>query len=531
MSQAAARWAERIGRRKENQPEQSVGPNRPDEDAAAAAARQRADLDAGFALFGTLEQPAGAVNAPRRFPKLARRGLHIDARTPVWFTVALDWAVVLTAADAAARWATGLGVGEMDLAAAAPFLLTMLSLKLGLWISDAYKASPAEAAPERGLGGMTLGAFLGLGLANALAASARDAGALSAMLPFAAIAIAAMHASVALWTRAAHRKGAFAETVVLIGATDAAKRFLKNAAKSGEARVVAIVDDRLERAPRKLGGVPVAGRVDMLRAWSGLPNVDRIVIAVSARAEPRVREVLAQLKHAPNRIDLLLDYDVRARHGAHLCGMPLASLAGAPRDIGRALIKRAQDIVFALALLVVFAAPMLLIALAIRLESEGPALYRRRSHGFNNRPITLIKFRTMRHDPEAPLKPSSANAGRITRVGRFLRRRALDELPQLFNVLRGEMSIVGPRPHAIGLKTANRALDDIVAEYAHRHRVRPGITGLAQVSGARGALRTPACVRKRMRFDLDYIERASFWFDLQIMLRTVPIVLGLGARR
>lgn len=189
-------------------------------------------------------------------------------------------------------------------------------------------------------------------------------------------------------------------------------------------------------------------------------------------------------------------------------------------------MKRIQDVVLGSLLLALFALPMLLIAIAVKLDSKGPAIYRQRRHGFNNRVITLFKFRSMRHDPDAPLQQVCSDDPRITRIGRALRRTSLDELPQLINVLRGEMSLVGPRPHAIGMKSAERDLADIVAEYAHRHRVKPGITGLAQVNGSRGPLTSAAEVRRRVRYDFEYVARASLWLDLSILARSVPVLLG-----
>jgi lipopolysaccharide/colanic/teichoic acid biosynthesis glycosyltransferase len=177
-------------------------------------------------------------------------------------------------------------------------------------------------------------------------------------------------------------------------------------------------------------------------------------------------------------------------------------------------------------LAIVFALPMLLIAAAIKLDSKGPALYRQRRHGFNNRIITVLKFRTMHHVPDAPLSQVVANDPRVTRLGAWLRRTSLDELPQLYNVLRGEMSLVGPRPHAVGMKAAERDLQNIVAEYAHRHRVKPGITGWAQINGSRGPVETPAAVRRRLKLDLEYVSRASLWLDLQILVRSAPVLLG-----
>jgi lipopolysaccharide/colanic/teichoic acid biosynthesis glycosyltransferase len=136
----------------------------------------------------------------------------------------------------------------------------------------------------------------------------------------------------------------------------------------------------------------------------------------------------------------------------------------------------------------------------------------------------------MRHDPEAPLQQVRANDPRVTRLGAFLRRTSLDELPQLINVLRGEMSLVGPRPHAVGMKAAERDLQHIVSEYAHRHRVKPGITGWAQVNGSRGAVATPEALRRRLKLDLDYVSRASLCLDLQILLRTAPVMFGFDRK-
>src|SRR5262249_10871113 len=159
----------------------------------------------------------------------------------------------------------------------AAFLISAGCLKVGMWLTESYRSAPAHARAERGLGGLTLGAIMGLVAANALAPDARAAGALSASLPFAAMLMAGVHAAFAVWTRAAHRKGIFAETVLLIGATEAAARLAERAAKTGDARIVAVVDDRVERAPRTIGGLVVSGDLESALRWEGLPHIDRIV--------------------------------------------------------------------------------------------------------------------------------------------------------------------------------------------------------------------------------------------------------------
>lgn len=530
MPQAALQHDDDLLALAETQESQGVATEVADAGPEAADAARRAELEAAFAMFGTLETVedgewadapyrAGAPSsldaandacALRQLPDLPRRGLHIDPKLPIQAIKALDWAIIAAAADFAARWGTGLGLLDMNIGAALAFAATAIALKAGLWLTDAYRTTPASIRAERGLGGLTLGAFLGLLLANALAPSARDAGALSAVLPLTAALLAGIHAAYAVWIRAAHRKGVFSETIVVVGATEAAERFVKRTTKSGDARVIAVADDRLERAPHALGKTPVGGDIEALLAWEGLPHVDRIVIAVTPKAEARVRAIIARLKTLPNRVDLLIDYDVKGVQGRgvqRLGGAPIVSVAGRQRNTAHALIKRAQDLVLGAALLVVFTLPMLAIAAAVKLTSKGAVFYRERRLGLNNRVFTALKFRTLHLN------------GNATPTGGFLRHRGLDNLPQLLNVMRGEMSLVGPRPHTAGLQAGNREFSDIVASYAHRHRVKPGITGWAQLQGACGQPQTPACVRKCVRLDLEYISRASLLLDIQILLR------------
>ena len=173
-----------------------------------------------------------------------------------------------------------------------------------------------------------------------------------------------------------------------------------------------------------------------------------------------------------------------------------------------------------------------LIALAIRLDSSGPVFFNQRREGWNNRPFTIFKFRSMHWQPGpcGPLRQTERNDARVTRVGRFLRRTSLDELPQLFNVMRGEMSLVGPRPHAVDMRTEQKLGQDIIAAYAHRHRVKPGMTGWAQVHGLRGATDTAGQLRARVEHDLYYIENWSLMLDLRVLVKTFfQVVFGKNA--
>jgi Undecaprenyl-phosphate glucose phosphotransferase len=520
----------------------------------AAEARRLAELAGEFCLFGLKvyleddgqwaapadeayrtdeEAPAPANDvapAPAfAFPELTKRGVHIDPTAPIKFIQALDWVMVLVAAQFAALWGAGVGLAELPIGTAASFILSAASLKAGLWVTESYRVSVARIRAERGIGGLALGVIIGLGVSTVFAPDARSSAALAATLPVAAMLLAGVHAAFAVWIRAAHRKGVFSETIVLVGATEAAERMAKRAAKTGEARIVAVVDDRLSRVASNHGEAPVGGNLDDLLKWEGLPHVDRIVITVTQKAEARVNDIIKRLRVTPNRVDLLLDYqtlNVRGKRIDRVTGTAVACVSGRPRNHRRALVKRMQDVVLSAGLLAVFALPMLAIALAIKCDSRGPVLYRQRRHGFNNRIITVLKFRSMRHEPDAALKQVELDDPRVTKIGAYLRRTSLDELPQLINVLRGEMSLVGPRPHAVGMKAAERELTEIVAEYAHRHCMKPGITGWAQINGSRGPVETPACVRRRLKLDLEYVSRSSLWLDLEILVRSVPILFG-----
>jgi lipopolysaccharide/colanic/teichoic acid biosynthesis glycosyltransferase len=176
---------------------------------------------------------------------------------------------------------------------------------------------------------------------------------------------------------------------------------------------------------------------------------------------------------------------------------------------------------------------LLSIALAIRLSSPGPVLFKQRRHAVNGHEFEIYKFRSMHWNPVAAgeqLQQTLRHDARITRLGRFLRATSLDELPQLFNVMKGEMALVGPRPHAVDMRTENRLGEEITSQYAHRHRVKPGMTGWAQVNGARGATDTTAQLQRRVMLDLHYIDNWSLAFDLKILVLTFrEVVRGVNA--
>jgi polysaccharide biosynthesis protein PslA len=208
---------------------------------------------------------------------------------------------------------------------------------------------------------------------------------------------------------------------------------------------------------------------------------------------------------------------------AHLGSHPIFDVSERPLARWWASLKRAEDIVISLVALLVCLPFLALIATAIRLESRGPVIFRQVRVGFNGREIEVWKFRTMyfdQTDPDASCQTSKGDT-RVTRVGRILRKFSFDEIPQFFNVLQGTMSVVGPRPHALKTAVASDLLTKVAERYSSRHRVKPGITGWAQVNGCRGEIDSIEKLRVRIDYDLQYIERWSIWLDLKIILLTV----------
>lgn len=357
------------------------------------------------------------------------------------------------------------------------------------------------------------------------------AASLGVWTPLSFLCVATAHS---LWwvnVKRLRANGRLTPNLVIVGATGAAERLIEAILETREAHVLGVFDDRAERSPAGLRRVPLLGGTDELLAHRIMPFVDRIVITVPSGARDRIHALLERLKVLPNEITLLLDREGEAEEAEaidRIANIPLTRVSGAEVNQGKALAKRAQDMIIGSIALFMATPIMLLVALAIRLDSPGPVFFRQRRHGFNNEEIVVWKFRSMRTEAAdaKAARQVSVDDDRVTRVGKFIRKTSLDELPQLLNVLTGEMSLVGPRPHAIGMKTGEIESSRLVAEYAHRHRMKPGMTGWAAIHGSRGAIDTPEKVRQRVALDVEYIERQSFWLDLYIMFMTVPCLLG-----
>jgi polysaccharide biosynthesis protein PslA len=347
----------------------------------------------------------------------------------------------------------------------------------------------------------------------------------------AATGLAALHTLWFVLVRRWRRLHWLTPNIVLVGATAHAEQLINEAIARRHINVLGIFDDRLNRSPLTVLGVPVLGDTEALLTHRILPHLDEIVITVDPSATTRVRAIMARLAPLPNPVRMLVDQDevtAKAAAVAHLGDAPLAPV-GRPIDPDRkAVAKRAQDLLIGIPMLVLASPLLVLAALAVRLDSPGPIFFKQHRHGFNNEEILVWKFRTMRHDAADSRVERQVSAGddRVTRVGRILRKTSVDELPQLLNVIRGEMALVGPRPHAIGMKTGEVQSAQLVAEYAHRHRIKPGLTGWAAVNGSRGPLQSPSDVKRRVALDVEYIERQTLWLDLKILALTGPRLLG-----
>jgi Undecaprenyl-phosphate glucose phosphotransferase len=324
-------------------------------------------------------------------------------------------------------------------------------------------------------------------------------------------------------------QGRLDRRTIIVGADQNGEQLIEALKEQSDSdiHVLGVFDDRNDdRALETCAGSPKLGKVDDIVEFARRTRVDLVLFALPISAESRILEMLKKLWVLPVDIHLSAHTNLlrfRSRSYSYLGKVPTLHVFEAPITDWDLVMKWLFDhIVGALVLLA--ALPVMgLIALAIKLDSRGPVLFRQKRFGFNNERIDVFKFRSLYHhqaDPTAS-KVVTKNDPRVTRVGRFIRKTSLDELPQLFNVVfKGNLSLIGPRPHAVQGKLQNRLFDETVDGYFARHRVKPGITGWAQINGWRGEVDTDEKIQNRVEFDLYYIENWSALFDLYILLKT-----------
>ncbi len=317
-------------------------------------------------------------------------------------------------------------------------------------------------------------------------------------------------------------------SAVIVGANDVGLKFagVCERQKNLFMQVQGYFDDRTDdRHPLNLRQ-PVLGKMGEIASYVREHNTKMIFISQPISAQPRIRKLLDELQDTTASVYFLPDiyiFDLMQARFDNVGGMPVIAICETPFMGLNSMVKRSSDIVIGLAILLMLLPVMLVIGLAVKFSSPGPVIFRQRRYGLYGEEIIVYKFRSMTAtDDGGTIVQARKNDQRVTRVGAFLRRSSLDELPQFINVLQGRMSIVGPRPHAVAHNEQYRKL---IKGYMLRHKVKPGITGWAQVNGMRGETETLDKMEARIQYDLDYLRSWSLWLDLYIIVKTVKVVM------
>jgi len=322
----------------------------------------------------------------------------------------------------------------------------------------------------------------------------------------------------------------FSRNVVVVGSGDQMRRLLDSINNTAPRfiTVLGVFTESRRDVASSLSGFATLGAIDDLPSYIRYTNVDDVVICLPWSADREITAMMDKLRELPVNVYLgadLIGFKLPIRPAPdHFETLPLVEVMGRPLGGWGGIQKAALDYSLGIVLTILLLPIMILIMIAIRLDSTGPALFRQRRYGFINRTFDIYKFRTMRHtqSPETQIIQATRHDPRITRVGRILRRLSLDELPQIFNVLNGTMSLVGPRPHAI---QHNEEYARLIRGYFARHRVKPGMTGWAQVKGFRGETKTLEKMEARVQYDIYYVENWSLFLDLKILAMTAVICL------
>jgi len=331
--------------------------------------------------------------------------------------------------------------------------------------------------------------------------------------------------------REARRRGYNLRKAAIVGYTEMGQRVGTTIAENPETGLylLGIFDDR---APDRLNvtpdsAFPFKGRAADVVTLAQNGMIDVVYITLSLKAEDRIKELIHRLSDTTASVYLVPDflvYDLLHAEWTSLEGLPAVSIVETPFSGVDGLLKRLEDVALGFILFALMLAPMALIALLIKFMDGGPVLFKQRRYGLDGKEIVVWKFRTMTVCEDGPsFTQACRNDPRATRLGAFLRHTSLDELPQFFNVVQGRLSIVGPRPHPVALNEQYRRL---VHRYMLRHKVKPGITGLAQINGCRGETGTLESMERRVQYDLEYIRNWSLFLDLKII--AVTTIKGFG---
>ena len=331
--------------------------------------------------------------------------------------------------------------------------------------------------------------------------------------------------------KSSRRRGMNTRTACVVGATPLAQQVIQSLRRieGFDGQLIHIYEDRSRtRIGNAIGDASnLAGNFNHLMTHAHGGQMDYVFIALPMNAQRRISDLVRRLANTTASVYVVPDLftaDLMRTRWSMLGDLPLLSVYESPFDEFNSLVKRAEDLLLGGVILAVLAIPMLFVALAIKITSKGPVLFKQNRYGLNGRVVKVCKFRTMSVvEEDAAFKQAQLGDSRVTRLGRFLRSTSIDELPQLVNVLGGSLSLVGPRPHPIAL---NEQFRPLVHGYMLRHKVKPGITGWAQVNGWRGETNTLEKMQRRVEHDLEYVQNWSLWLDLKILVLTIAAVFS-----
>lgn len=326
------------------------------------------------------------------------------------------------------------------------------------------------------------------------------------------------------------RRGLIGRSMVVLGGGPQAESFIERLEKVKPyfTQMLGVYDSELVRHRHHFSGQPVLGGIDDLIAAARAGEVDDIVVAMPWNADREVIQAVERLKELPVNVFIssdLVGFQLAFQPAlGQFRQLPLFEVVQRPISGWSSVIKKLEDIILGSICLIMLSPILVTVAILIKLDSPGPVLFRQPRLGFNNRRFDIYKFRSMYHEEvsEHQVRQATREDPRVTRVGRFIRRTSIDELPQLFNVLQGTMSLVGPRPHAL---CHNEEFSEQVRGYFARHKVKPGITGWAQVHGFRGETDTIEKIRNRVEHDVYYAENWSLLLDIRILIMTAFVLL------
>ncbi len=466
----------------------------------------------------------GDVTPIRRAAERAR--VVRNERSPLVFAQRVLDPVVVAGLVPVVALARGEGFGQ------AYQLLAVLALLVAVWVFRAvglYGQSRRGVTATCGRVALAWGAVAGLLGALGYATGSIDSLSGEVLLGWGlgvpvVLGLAHLGASAAMGALRARNIGV--RTAVVVGATPTAREFARRVvtAPGCGIRLLGFFDDR--EPSGGTGKIPLLGSLGSLPQYVKSHAIDHVYIALPVGGDGRVAKMKERLLDTTVSVSFLpqvLSAGLPNLHIEEVAGVPLFTSCDTPfADWGRRMVKRASDLAIAGAALLLAAPIMAIVAIGVRLSSPGPIMFRQRRHGLDGKEIVVYKFRSMTcMENGTKVTQAQRNDPRVTRLGRFLRKSSLDELPQLINVLQGRMSVIGPRPHAL---VHNEHYRQLIAGYARRHKVKPGLSGWAQVHGCRGETKTVDDMRERVEHDLYYVRNWSLGLDLRIAFKTLLVL-------